>query len=124
MDDVDEFSPVKQLLRQKSFMGENMGEPGLVNAVWGLFSNDAVWDRFIRDAALYHGQLKGFVTEYSLGFGPETILNGDMIWILDGINKLYVLRQEGTKYRIIGPCYLLEDKTEAIDLVRSEIEII
>jgi hypothetical protein len=59
----------------------------------------------VMGAALYSHELRGYLTETSIGFGPMDMLDGDGIWRLDGINKWFVLRRRGDKYRIIGPCY-------------------
>ena len=48
-----------------------------------------------------------FGTEYSLGFGPENIKEGDEVWQLDGANVLLVLRYlTDGNYKVVGECYL------------------
>lgn len=56
-----------------------------------------------------HGR-RLFGTEYSLGFGPENIEEGDEVWQLDGADVLMVLRSDLTKpegnYKVVGECHL------------------
>jgi hypothetical protein len=56
-----------------------------------------------------HGR-RIFGTEYSLGFGPESIQEGDEVWQLGGAAVLMVLRSDPTKpegsYKVVGECHL------------------
>lgn len=56
-----------------------------------------------------HGR-RIFGTEYSLGFGPENIQEGDEVWQLGGASALMVLRSDPTKpegnYKVVGECHL------------------
>ncbi|KAH8760015.1 heterokaryon incompatibility protein-domain-containing protein [Hyaloscypha finlandica] len=51
-----------------------------------------------------------FGTEYTLGFGPENIKEGDEVWQLDGATVLMVLRHDATKpegnYKVVGECHI------------------
>ncbi len=56
-----------------------------------------------------HGR-RIFGTEFSLGFGPENIQEGDEVWQLGGASVLMVLRSDPSKpegnYKVVGECHL------------------
>ena len=87
----------------------------------GLGSNHYHQDEleeFLNELNEHGSSRRVFSTEYSLGFGPESMQKGDTVWLLHGASSPMILRPSTlspTRYTFIGPCYL-HAATRALDI--------
>ncbi|KAF1829885.1 HET-domain-containing protein [Decorospora gaudefroyi] len=68
--------------------------------------NEVALAEFIRIMNRYASNHTGLATEHSLGFGPEAVIDGDEVWVLEGLTAPIILRHCGNGYEVIGTCYV------------------
>jgi hypothetical protein len=64
------------------------------------------FDAFKEQKEFQGASKANFITDVTVGFGPEGIQSGDTIWRLQGAAVPFVLRAFGDQYQVIGECYL------------------
>jgi hypothetical protein len=55
-----------------------------------------------------------------LGLAPESAQHGDLIAVVHGCNFPVVLRQYGSRYRLVGECYLHGFMNDEISMMEKE----